>query len=228
MLCQISHITKSYETPNREKTIPVLNDISLCINAGESVAIIGPSGSGKTTLLNITATLDRQYTGTVYIDKQDVSKLSENDLALLRNTKIGIVFQQHYLLPQCTLIENVLIPTLAWPKQGNKADAIKRAHSLIERVGLSKRIHHKPNRLSGGECQRVAVIRALINRPAILCADEPTGSLDRASAQSLGKLLVELNREERLALIVVTHSQDLSSYMDQCFLLSEGRLNLEN
>jgi ABC-type lipoprotein export system ATPase subunit len=222
MLCDISAIRKTYPAPSSDARITVLDDISFTLDAGQSLAITGPSGSGKTTLLNIVATLEAPDSGTVRIDGRDVSGLHEKELARMRNGRIGIVFQKHYLLPQCTLLENVLVPTLPWPRSDRNA-VRKRALALLERVGLSGRMHHFPAQVSGGECQRTAVVRALINRPCLLCADEPTGSLDHASSQALGELLAELNREEHTALLVVTHARELAARMDRRFELRDGR-----
>ncbi len=222
MLCEASHISKSYPAPGPGEPLQVLRDISLTIDAGESLAITGPSGSGKTTLLNIVATLDHPDTGTVLVDGASVTTLGEEELASIRNTRIGFVFQSHLLLPQCTLLQNVLIPTIPGRPKDQRTKARARAERLLDRVGLSDRQHHLPHQLSGGECQRAAVVRALINNPRILCADEPTGSLDRASSDALGELLVQLNREEKTALLVVTHSEELAARMDRQLLLRDG------
>src|SRR5262249_50685471 len=196
-----------------------------------SLAIVGPSGSGKSTLLQIIGTLDRPTSGTVTLDNQDLNQLDELQLAAVRNREIGFVFQAHYLLPQCTVMENVLVPTLAKsaqaaadavPKQTESLEA--RAEKLLKRVGLAERALHRPGELSGGERQRAAVVRALINRPRLLLADEPTGSLDHASAQQLGQLLIELNQEEAVTLIVVTHALELARRMKKVWRLSDGRL----
>lgn len=202
--------------------IPVLRDISLSLNPGTALAIIGPSGSGKSTLLNIMGTLDKPTAGAVLIDGQDVATLNDHALAGLRNRKIGFVFQQHHLLPQCTVLENTLIPALL---HNNRANAVPRAHQLLHRVGLAHRLQHRPGQLSGGERQRVAVVRALINQPAILLADEPTGSLDREAATNLATLLTELNREENITLILVTHSLELAGRMPQIAELRNGTLS---
>jgi lipoprotein-releasing system ATP-binding protein len=196
-------ISKSYEQ------VAVLKNVNLEVRRGESLAIVGPSGSGKSTLLNIIGTLDRPSAGQVLLDGQDLGGFDDLKLAEVRNRQIGFVFQSHHLLPHCNVLENVLVPTLV-----NKgADATDRARKLLERVGLGHRLTHRPGQLSGGERQRVAVVRALINEPKLLLADEPTGSLDRASAAELGQLLVELNREQGLTLIVVTHALDLAQRM---------------
>lgn len=223
-LLQLVEVSKSYDSREAALPVHVLQNVSLDIGRGESVAIIGPSGSGKSTLLNIIGTLDRPSSGRVTLDGQDLNQLGEEQLAHFRNAQIGFVFQSHHLLPQCTVLENVLVPTLANPDRPARASALERGQKLLERVGLSGRLSHRPGQLSGGERQRVAVVRALINQPKLLLADEPTGSLDHASAIELGGLLVELNREQQVTLILVTHSLELASRMDKVFELSEGKL----
>lgn len=203
----------------------VLRDISLEVRAGEAVAIVGPSGSGKSTLLNLLGALDGPDSGEVRIGGQDLAKLNEEELALARNQQIGFIFQSHHLLPHCNALENVLIPTLAGETGHPGPDTEERARKLLARVGLQDRMHHRPDQLSGGERQRVAVVRAMINQPALLLADEPTGALDRDNAENLAALLAELNREEHTALIVVTHALDLARKMDRVLELREGRLN---
>ncbi len=219
-----SNVSKSYPATEDGATLAVLKNVSLRIEAGETLAIVGPSGAGKSTLLNIIGTLDRPDSGTVTLDGQDLSKLDDNQLATLRNHTIGLIFQMHHLLPQWTVLENVLIPTLAGKKAHRKEDAVKRAHRLLKRVGLEGRLNHRPGQLSGGERQRVAVVRALINEPKLLLADEPTGALDRASSDNLTELLLELNREEGVALIVITHAQSVAERMSQKREISDGTL----
>ncbi len=223
-LLELINVSKSYPATEDGATLPVLKDVSLRIEAGETFAIIGVSGAGKSTLLNIIGTLDRPDSGTVILDGQDLSKLDDNQLATLRNHAIGLIFQMHHLLPQCSVLENVLIPTLAGHKTARKEDAFKRAHRLLKRVGLDGRLSHRPGQLSGGERQRVAVVRALINEPKLLLADEPTGALDRVSAENLTELLLELNREEGVALIVITHAQSLAERMTHRREISDGTL----
>jgi len=224
MLLKLENIAKMYGALDSGPQITVLNGISLEVDAGESAAIVGPSGSGKSTLLNIIGALDRPTSGRALLDGQDLSTLSDKELASIRSRKIGFVFQLHHLLPQCSVIENVLVPTIPLGGDSDPESAQKRAIALLERVGLGARMDHRPAQLSGGECQRVAVVRALINRPKLILADEPTGSLDHASAEKLGQLLVELNREENGARIVVTHSKDLARLMGKTFSLLNGRL----
>lgn len=200
-----------------------MDQLSLEINVGERVAIVGPSGSGKTTLLNLIGTLDRPDSGKMIFDGQDLSIMNDNQLAQFRNRKIGFVFQMHHLLPQLSLWENVLLPALTDPAlQGKETE--DRAKRLIERVGLGDMVSQKPTELSGGECQRTAVVRALINSPALLLADEPTGALDQKSSGNLTDLLIELNKEEGVALVVVTHSLEVAKKMDRIFKLENGKL----
>ncbi|HZR21785.1 MAG TPA: ABC transporter ATP-binding protein [Verrucomicrobiae bacterium] len=225
-LLRLNEVSKAYESPDQKAPIKILDRASLQVSAGESVAIVGPSGSGKSTLLQIAGGLDRPSSGEVLLAGQDLNRLNDEQLAVVRNRQIGFVFQFHYLLPQCTVLENVLVPTLAddrTPPAGSEA-ASTRATRLLQRVGLGLRLSHRPGQLSGGERQRVAVVRALINQPQLLLADEPTGALDHASAQQLGLLLTELNREEKVALIVVTHALELANHMARMLELADGRL----
>jgi lipoprotein-releasing system ATP-binding protein len=216
----VENITKEF--PTRAESLEVLREVSLQLCCGENVAILGPSGSGKSTLLYIIGTLDRPTSGRVQLQGADPFSLDERKLADFRNERIGFVFQDHFLLPQCSVLENVLLPTIA---AGAPDDAIvARAKMLIDRVGLSGRIDHRPAELSGGERQRVAVARALICKPILLLADEPTGNLDRSTASAVGKLLLELQREEQTMMIVVTHSLELASMFDRRFELDAGRL----
>jgi len=221
-------MSKRYESPTSTELVPVLRDVTLEIQRGESVAIVGPSGSGKSTLLNIIGTLDRPDSGHVLLDGKDLSRLDDIQLAAVRNREIGFIFQSHHLLPQCTVLENVLVPTLANNDAALRNGALERATGLLDKVGLGARLTHRPGQLSGGERQRVAVVRALINQPKLLLADEPTGSLDRASAENLADLLVRLNREEGVTLIVVTHAPDLAKRMSRVLELRDGELALQN
>lgn len=222
-LLQLTDVSKSYETVTGAGRLAILDRISLELKDGESIAIVGPSGCGKSTLLNIIGTLDRPTSGQVFLEGEELSGLSEEKIAAIRNCKVGFIFQSHHLLPQCTVLENVLVPTLA-SDPSCRAAAAERGRKLLERVGLGERLSHRPGQLSGGERQRVAVARALINQPKLLLADEPTGALDRASAENLAQLLLELNRSEKVALILVTHASDLAAKMQRQFALQDGKL----
>lgn len=224
MLLELKNISKKYEIPSGEGHTTVLRDISLQIIQGESVAVVGPSGSGKSTLLNIIGALDKPTSGVVTFAGKDLAGLDDSELSRIRNQEIGFVFQLHHLLPQCTVFENVLIPTIPLGLKKGNEDVRDRAKNLLERVGLEKHKDYFPAQLSGGEMQRVAVIRALINRPKLILADEPTGSLDRESSENLGQLLVKVNKEEGIALITVTHSVELARLMDEAFILRDGIL----
>ncbi len=221
-LIELRNVTKRYAA------VSVLADVSLNVARGESLAIVGPSGSGKSTLLQLIGTLDRATSGEVLLDGKNLAALDDLKLAEVRNRQLGFVFQSHFLLPQCTVLENVLVPTLARRKpeaSGQRAETDEaRATRLLKRVGLSERLHHRPGQLSGGERQRAAVVRALINHPQLLLADEPTGALDHASATALGQLLVELNKEEGVTLIVVTHAMDLAKRMGRVAQIEDGKL----
>ena len=212
-------LAKSFST--RSGSLVVLRDASLTLEAGESAAIMGPSGCGKSTLLNILGTLEPPSGGSVTIDGRDPFRLSQRELARFRNGSIGFVFQEHHLLPQLSALENVLLPTLARASNG---DGLERARSLLDRVGLLDRLDHRPAELSGGERQRVAIARAMINRPVLLLADEPTGNLDRKSAESVADLLVQVHRDENAALVVVTHSEKLAERFGVCWTLQDGIL----
>ena len=214
----LQNLCKSY--PTRSGDLMVLRDINLTLQTGEALAILGPSGSGKSTLLYLLGTLERPTSGTYKLGEQEPFGLADAALAHFRNRSIGFVFQDHHLLPQCSVLENVLIPTLA----GGAEKLEPRARELLERVGLSHRLDHRPAELSGGERQRVAVARALIHKPLLLLADEPTGNLDRKSAQSIGELLIEMHQQEKTMLIVVTHSPDLARTLPQQMEMQDGTL----
>jgi lipoprotein-releasing system ATP-binding protein len=220
MSLSVSHLAKDY--PTRSGPLPVLRDVNLALARGEAVAVMGPSGSGKSTLLYILGTLDRPSAGSVAVEGQDPFALPERELADFRNAKVGFVFQDHHLLPQCSVLENVLVPTLVG--RTPPGEAKERARALLQRVGLGERLDHLPSELSGGERQRVAITRALIHRPALLLADEPTGNLDRSTARAVGQLLLELHREENSMLVVVTHSQELADTFPRVLLMDEGAL----
>jgi lipoprotein-releasing system ATP-binding protein len=224
VLLKLAGVTLKYSADGGAAPVSVLRGVSLEVARGESLAIIGPSGSGKSTLLHVIGTLDRATGGEVHLAGRDLNKLNELELAAVRNQQIGFVFQAHYLLPQCTVWENVLVPTLAKPDAAQRQAAPERAERLLKRVGLAERMNHRPGQLSGGERQRVAVVRALINQPQLLLADEPTGALDRVAAGQLAQLLLELNREEGVTLIVVTHALDLAQKMGRVLELRDGVL----
>ncbi len=219
MLLQINNLSKSYADR------VILDEVILEVKSGESIAIVGPSGSGKTTLLNMIAGLDRADSGEIRINGANLSGMNASEIAEFRNRHLGLIFQMHHLLPQLNLYENILLPTLTDKKLQNSETA-QRAKQLIERTGLKMLIKQRPGELSGGECQRTAVVRALINRPQLLLADEPTGALDQHTAAQLADLLVELNREEETALICVTHSMALAEKMDKLYRLENGKLML--
>jgi lipoprotein-releasing system ATP-binding protein len=216
----VDNVTKQY--PTRGEPLEVLRGVSLELEAGRNAAIIGPSGSGKSTLLSIIGSLEKPSGGRIVLEGQDPAALDEASLAEFRNRRIGFVFQDHYLLPQCSVLENVLVPTVAGGK--TTREAVDRARALVDRVGLSDRLEHRPAELSGGERQRAAIARALVNRPALLLADEPTGNLDRTSAERIGRLLLELQQQEQMMLIVVTHSERFAGLMNRRFELDEGKL----
>jgi len=216
---QISHLSKEYPTPRGP--LAVLSDISLTLEAGDAAAIMGPSGIGKSSLLYILGALERPTNGSVTLDGRNPFELSPIDVAAFRNAAIGFVFQDHCLLPQCTVLENVLIPTLVGPSD---PAAGERARRLIEQVGLGDRVDHRPTELSGGERQRVAVARALIRNPRLLLCDEPTGNLDRASADNVASLLLDLHQRQQGILIVVTHSAAMAARFPKRFELADRRL----
>jgi lipoprotein-releasing system ATP-binding protein len=220
MSLHVEHLGKDY--PTRSGPLTVLRDVDLHLERGEAAAVMGPSGSGKSTLLHILGTLDQPTRGRVQIEGTDPFGLDPAALADFRNRRIGFVFQDHHLLPQCSVLENVLIPTLV--AREDRTAVHKWARELLDRVGLAERLDHRPAELSGGERQRVAVARALIHRPVMLLADEPTGNLDRRSAQAIGKLLLELHREQNNILVVVTHSQELADTFPRCLGMDDGTL----
>jgi lipoprotein-releasing system ATP-binding protein len=226
MLLKLEKITKTFEIPAGGREMTVLDEISFQIDLGESWAVVGPSGSGKSTLLNIIGALDRPSSGDVFFAGENLANLTDSELSVIRNREIGFIFQLHHLLPQCTVLENVLIPTIPLGIKKNKNEVMRRAITLLEKVGLKERLDFFPALLSGGELQRVAVVRAFINSPKLVLADEPTGSLDKKSADKLGRLLVDLNREEGVALITVTHSMDLARLMSKVTSLQNGKLEI--
>ncbi len=202
----------------------VLAGVELELRSGETVGVLGPSGSGKSTLLYIAGTLEAPSAGRVLFRGEDLAQLGPRELARFRNEQVGFVFQHHHLLPQLSALENALVPTLAGAREDPGAD-VARAKDLMQRVGLGERLTHRPAELSGGERQRVAVVRALINRPALLLADEPTGALDGPSAEALGDLLLECNASEGVALLCVTHSEALAARLGRVVRLADGVLS---
>lgn len=222
-ILRLHQVSKWYESAPERR---ILDRMDLSITEGERFSIVGPSGCGKSTLLNLLGTLDTPSEGEVLIGGVEVTGLREADLAALRAEMIGFIFQLHHLLPQCTVLENVLVATLALPKRKSGEEAIgeaeARAKILLDRVGLADKADRLPSQLSGGERQRVAVVRALINRPKLLLADEPTGALDEANAKNLIELLVELNQSENLALVVVTHDRDIAASLGSVRQLQAG------
>jgi lipoprotein-releasing system ATP-binding protein len=220
MALEVRNLSKDY--PTRSGPLSVLRGVDLDLDEGDALVVMGPSGSGKSTLLYILGTLDTPTGGSVRLDGTDPFALSGRDLAAFRNRSLGFVFQDHHLLPQCTVLENVLLPTLVGPESGTLVK--ERALTLLGRVGLADRLEHRPAELSGGERQRVAVARALIHRPPLVLADEPTGNLDRLSAQAVGTLLLEMCREEGRMLVVVTHSAELARTFPRILGMVDGRL----
>ena len=220
-IIQFKEIRKVYQTG--PVTYEALKGVNLSINKGEFVAIMGPSGSGKSTIMNIMGALDTTTSGEYLLRGKKIDVYGQDELATIRNKEIGFIFQLHHLLPQCTVLENVLIPTIT-RKHNNYEELRSRAEELLRKVELDNHFDYFPARLSGGEQQRVAVVRALINSPKLLLADEPTGSLDQTSADNLGRLLMHINKEDNVTLIVVTHSLDLAGIMDTAFSLNNGKL----
>jgi lipoprotein-releasing system ATP-binding protein len=216
----VENVAKEYPTP--AEPLRVLSGVSFSLRRGETLAILGPSGSGKSTLLSMLGTLEPPTSGRVMLAREDPFELQEDELAEFRLENIGFVFQEHYLLPQCTVLENVLVPFLA--DGAATEDDMQRATDLLGRVGLSERLTHRPSELSGGERQRVAIARALVREPTLLLADEPTGNLDRTTADSIATLLLDLQRERSAILVVVTHSEKLATSMQRRMELDSGKL----
>jgi len=218
----VDQVTKSYRTPRGE--LPILTGISLSLDRGAAIAVMGPSGSGKSTLLYILGALEAPSSGRVTLGGKDPYRMGEREQAAFRNREIGFVFQDHSLLPQCSVLENVLAPTFVAQESGDGAAAATRAHALLTQVGLGDRLDHRPAELSGGEKQRAALARALIRNPALLLCDEPTGNLDRAAADTVADLLLKLHAERNTILVVVTHSAALAARFPVRYEMSEGRL----
>ena len=222
MLLQLKNISKGYGEAGTHSFRPVLKELNLELEKGQKVAIIGPSGSGKTTLLNLVGALDTPDSGELLFNGTNITGYTSTQLAAFRNKNLGFVFQLHHLMPQLSLWENVLLPLLP---QGRVTKEQKDwAEYLINKVGISDQRNQKPSEMSGGECQRTAVVRALINKPELILADEPTGALDEANANALSELLVQLSEDEGVTLVTVTHSAELAQKMDTKFLLKNGKL----
>lgn len=219
MIIELNNVSRKYDGNAR----PVLDNVSLKISAGSAIAVVGPSGSGKSTLLNLIGTLDYPTSGEVLLDGISTNALSAEQIVTTRNTRIGFVFQTHLLLPQLTVLENVLLPVVPLGKNKHN-QAVSRAMQLLDMVGLSDKTKRFPGEMSVGECQRVAVVRALINEPEILLTDEPTGSLDHDSAENLGDMLMELQSKNTFTLVTVTHSPELARRMDVTYKLVNGKL----
>ncbi len=217
---KLTNVSKSFTAG--ESAVDVLKNVSVELSSGRSVAIMGPSGSGKSTLLHLIGTLEPPTSGSIEVNGKNPFLLPESELARFRNSQIGFVFQDHHLLPQYSVIENVMLPALAF--NNGRTDAESRATTLLKRVGLQHRLNHRPAQLSGGESQRAAVARALINDPSILLCDEPTGNLDHVNAESVAALIFELHRQENNLMIVVTHSSELAEKFEQRFELRDGIL----
>jgi lipoprotein-releasing system ATP-binding protein len=218
-MLEARNVSKSYPTARGPLTI--LSGVSLSLEQGEAISIVGPSGTGKSTLLYILGALEPPTSGSVTLDGRDPFTLSDKDLSAFRNKEVGFVFQDHCLLPQCTVLENVLIPTMVAPPDGNVQ---ARARQVLDQVGLSQRLDHRPAELSGGEKQRVAIARALIRGPKLLLCDEPTGNLDHHTATQVADLLLEVNRASKAILVVVTHSAELAARFPKSFELTDGML----
>jgi lipoprotein-releasing system ATP-binding protein len=218
----VHHLHKEYPTPN--DPLVVIRDVSFSLQRGQALAVMGPSGSGKSTLLYILGALEPPTRGTITLDGANPFTAGEAELAAFRNRQVGFVFQDHHLLPQCSALENVLIPTMAPGAAYSGREAETRARDLLGRVGLSSRLDHLPAELSGGERQRVAIARALINEPPLILADEPTGNLDRHTADKVADLLLELHQQENTILVLVTHSLDLAQRLPQRAELLDGQL----
>lgn len=224
MIISAQNIHKSYTNKLGKVTREVLKDLNFEVNHGEKIALTGPSGSGKTTLLNLLAGFDNPDSGEISVLNKKLSLMNTAEILSYRNKTIGFVFQFHHLLPQCTLLENILLPTL--PDKSDRVSKYDRALELIEYMGISEQKNNKPGELSGGECQRAAVARALINKPKILLADEPTGSLDEKNANSLIELLCNINSEMNITLVIASHSNEIARKMDKVYKIDQGQLDL--
>lgn len=224
-IAELREITKDYLQPAMGTATRVLDNISLVVGKGDTIAVTGPSGSGKTTLLNILGTLDQPTFGKVFLEGRSVGEMDEKQVAIIRNRFTGFIFQQHLLLPQLTVMENVLLPVIPVNDKLFKEEARERALLLVEKVGLKNHIRKYPTRLSVGECQRAAVVRALVNQPKLLLADEPTGSLDARNAAMLADLLMELSEINRYSIVLVTHDPEVAKRMKFHHRLFNGKLH---
>jgi len=224
MIVKLDNITKTYQNSTSDISREVLKNISFSVSKGDSYSIVGPSGCGKSTLLNIMGTLDNPTSGKVYFKENEIDDLKPDRLAEIRNQNIGFIFQQHHLLPQLSLLENVLVPVIIEKDKAKRDAATNRAMQLLEMVGLADKTDQLPVQLSVGECQRTAVVRALINQPELVLADEPTGSLDEESAINLVDLLCKINSEQNIAVVMVTHSLELAAKMKVIYKLAGGEL----
>ena len=225
MIVELSGVSKSFRDGNDGGKRRVLENVSLSVKSGESLSVVGHSGCGKSTLLNLMGILDVPDSGSIFINGQDTSKLSAKAAASMRASDIGFVFQSHHLLPQATVLENVKLPSLALPEKADPQQVESRALDLLSQVGIGDHANQFPGQLSGGERQRAAVVRALINKPSLLLADEPTGALDAGNADELAELLLDLNESEGIALVVVTHNDDLAAKMGRKLTIQSGELH---
>lgn len=222
-ILELNCVNKEYLLQDGITKYEVIKNLSFFVNKGDTVAILGPSGSGKSTLLNMIGALDKPTSGDIIFKGTNYKKHSEGELSLIRNSEIGFIFQMHHLFPQCTVLENILLPTLAYPKN-NHEECKERALNFLKYVGLENRIHSYPSSLSGGELMRTAILRALINEPVMILADEPTGSLDQKMADDIANLFLKLNIEKKITVIVVTHSEILSKKMNKIYYLKDASL----
>lgn len=222
-MIELKKVSKSYPSPQGVEDLIVLKEIELVLDKGDSLSVMGPSGSGKSTLLNLMGSMDVPSSGDIMFDSQSITSWDEDERAKFRASDIGFIFQNHRLLPQCTVLENVLLPCLTLNDKASE-ETVTRARILLEKVGLSERVGHYPSELSGGECQRVAVVRALINEPKLILADEPTGALDKNNAHSLMTLLSDLVKSENVTMVVVTHDSAMADYTSKQVYIQEGQL----
>lgn len=223
LMIKLESVTKAFKTPGGRNRLEILRGLDMSIAGGETVALVGPSGCGKSTLLNIIGGLDIADSGLVEVGGQDLAKLTPANLAQFRNRTVGFLFQNHHLLPQCSVLENALIPALAFSSRPD-AKTSSRASELLEKVGLKDRLNHRPSELSGGERQRVALVRSVVLQPKVLLADEPTGALDPETAGHMAELLIHMNHDEGLTLVAVTHSMELASRMSRTLQFIDGTL----